>query len=128
VVDLSDGSADWAPRYDVVFFFECLHDLPRPVEALVNARSSMGPQGTVIVMDERTADAFTAPGDPAERFFAACSALWCVPQGLVGPDPRPVGPLMRADELRALAAEAGYSGSEVLGIEHPFWRFYRLLP
>jgi hypothetical protein len=53
---------------------------------------------------------------------------WCVPQGLVGPDARPVGPLMRPDTLRALATEAGYGGSSVVGIEHPFWRFYRLVP
>src|SRR5690242_9545162 len=91
VVDLSDPTADWSARYVVVFMFECLHDLPRPVEALVHARHSLSPQATVIVMDERAAEQFTAPGDPVERFFAAASPLWCVPQGLVGPDPRPVG-------------------------------------
>lgn len=79
-------------------------------------------------MDERTAERFTAPGDQVERFFAAVSPLWCVPQGLVGPDPRPAGPLMRPDTLRTLATEAGYSGSSVEDIEHPFWRFYRLVP
>ena len=71
---------------------------------------------------------FTAPGDPEERFFAACSPLWCVPQGVVGPDPRPIGPLMRPDALRSLAAEAGFSDATVADIEHPFWRFYRLVP
>jgi len=63
-----------------------------------------------------------------ERFFAACSPLWCVPQGVVGPDPRPIGPLMRPDALRSLAAEAGFSDATVADIEHPFWRFYRLVP
>jgi hypothetical protein len=79
-------------------------------------------------MDERTAETFTAPGDPVERFFGAASAVWCVPQGLTGPDPQPAGALMRIDALHALAAQAGYAGSEVLDIEHPFWRFYRLVP
>jgi SAM-dependent methyltransferase len=128
VADLSDDRADWSARYDVVFLFECLHDLPRPVEALVNTRRALTAQGTVIVMDERTADGFTAPGDPVERFFAAASTLWCVPQGMVGPDPEPVGPLMRASTLHHLASQAGFSRSEVLDIEHPFWRFYRLIP
>jgi len=128
VVDLSDPAADWSPRYDAVFLFECLHDLPRPVEALVHTRQALNPQGTVVVMDERAAEKFTAPGDPVERFFAACSPLWCVPQGLVGPDPRPIGPLMRPDTLRSLAAEAGFGDASVADIEHPFWRFYRLVP
>jgi protein-L-isoaspartate O-methyltransferase len=128
VVDLSDQSADWSPRYDVIFLFECLHDLPRPVEALVHTRGSLLPQGTVVVMDERAAEQFTAPGDPVERFFAAASPLWCVPQGLVGPDPQPVGPLMRPATLQSLATEAGFTETAVTDIEHPFWRFYRLVP
>ena len=45
-----------AAEYDVVFFFECLHDFGRPVEALAAARRAVRPGGTVIVMDERTAD------------------------------------------------------------------------
>jgi SAM-dependent methyltransferase len=128
VVDLSDPGHDWSARYDVVFMFECLHDLPRPVEALVHTRQSLRPQGTVVVMDERAAEHFTAPGDPVERFFAAASPLWCVPQGLLGPDPRPVGPLMRPATLAMLAGEAGFTETTVADIEHPFWRFYRLEP
>ena len=53
VRDLADESADWSPRYDVVFFFEAVHDLPRPVEALRNARHALRAGGSVIVMDER---------------------------------------------------------------------------
>src|SRR5437763_875878 len=126
--DLGDATADWTPRYDVVFFFECVHDLPRPVEALRHARSALTAGGTVIVMDERAADTFTAPGDDVERFLAAASALWCLPQGLVGTDPQPVGALLRPSTMDALAARAGYRATEILPIEHPVWRFYRLLP
>jgi hypothetical protein len=128
VRDLSDAGASWEGEYDVIFFFECVHDLPRPVEALANARAALGPQGTVIVMDERAAETFTAPGDLTERLFAAASPLWCLPQGLVGPDPQPVGTLMRPETLRRLAAAAGFAQTEVLPIEHPSFRFYRLHP
>src|SRR5215470_11115416 len=37
VVDLADESADWSARYDLVLLIECVHDLPRPVEALRHA-------------------------------------------------------------------------------------------
>jgi hypothetical protein len=123
-----DPAADWTPRYDVVLFFECVHDLPRPVEALRHARSALTADGTVIVMDERAADTFTAPGDDVERFLAAASALWCLPQGLVGTDPQPVGALLRPSTMDGLAAQAGYQATETLPIDHPVWRFYRLLP
>ena len=79
-------------------------------------------------MDERTADTFTAPGDDVERFFAAASALWCLPQGLVGGDPQPVGALIRPSTMDTLARQAGYRTATILPVEHPFWRFYQLQP
>ncbi len=128
VADLADASADWSPRYDLVLLIECVHDLPRPVEALRHARAASRPGGTVLVVDERAAESFTAPGDETERFFAAASAIWCLPQGRVGPSPEPVGTLIRPAGMRDLARRAGYAGTEILPIEHPVWRFYRLLP
>jgi 2-polyprenyl-3-methyl-5-hydroxy-6-metoxy-1,4-benzoquinol methylase len=126
VADLSEPDADGGARYDVAFIFECLHDLPRPVEALANPRRWIGPDGTLIVMDERANESLTTPGDEVERFFAQISTLWCLPQGLVGKDPEPVGTLLRPAKLRELAAKAGFTEVTVLDLEHPFWRFYRL--
>jgi SAM-dependent methyltransferase len=128
VVDVGDESADWTPRFDLITFFECVHDFPRPVEALRHARKSLRAGGTVIVMDERAAETFTAPGDDVERFFGAASPIWCLPQGLVGPHPEPVGTLIRPDAMRDLAGRSGFSDIEILPIDHPFWRFYRLTP
>jgi len=128
VVDLADASADWSPRYDLALFVECVHDFPRPVEALRHARAALRPGGSVLVVDERAAENFTAPGDLTERFFAAASAIWCLPQGRVGPDPEPVGTLIRPAHMRDLARRAGYADAEILPIEHPAWRFFRLVP
>ena len=49
--------------YDLVTAFECIHDLPDPVGVLRSARRLVKPGGTVLVMDERVAEAFTGPGD-----------------------------------------------------------------
>jgi len=67
--------------YDLVLLIECVHDLLRPVEALRHARAAVRAGGTVLVVDERAAESFTAPGGEIERFFAAASAIWCLPQG-----------------------------------------------
>jgi SAM-dependent methyltransferase len=128
VADLADESADWSPRYDLVLFVECVHDFPRPVEALRHARAALRPGGSVLVVDERAAETFTAPGDEIERFFAAASTIWCLPQGRVGQDPEPVGTLIRPAAMRGLARRAGYADAVILPIEHPVWRFYRLVP
>jgi hypothetical protein len=34
--------------------------------------------------------------------------------------------VLRAPTLAGWAAAAGFTGFEVLRIDHPFWRFYRL--
>lgn len=115
--------------YDVAFFFECLHDLPHPVEALEAARRALASDGTVIVMEENVAETFTAPGDEVERFMAAAGTLWCVPQGRPDAGSEVVGPLdIRPAVMRRLAERAGFGSVEILPIEHPFWRFYRLNP
>jgi SAM-dependent methyltransferase len=128
VVDISDSSADWSPRYDFAYFVECVHDFPRPVEALRNARTAVRPGGTVLVVDERVDETFTPAGDEVQRFFAAASAIWCVPQGRVDTDPKPIGAVIRPADMRDLAGRAGYSHVDIVPIEHPFWRFYRLTP
>lgn len=112
--------------YDVVFLFECLHDMGRPVEALAATRRAVADDGAVVVMDERTAD-HPAVGDPVETFFAVVSATWCLPQSMVVPDCEAPGTVMRPATFEALARRAGWAGYEVLPIEHPFFRFYRLV-
>ena len=39
-------------RYDRITFFECLHDLAHPVEALLAVRQALAPGGAVLVVDE----------------------------------------------------------------------------
>jgi SAM-dependent methyltransferase len=125
---LVDASSETygAGDYDVVFFFECVHDFGRPVEALAAARAAVARDGAVIIMDERTADR-PQVGDPVETFFALVSATWCLPQSRVVPDCEAPGTVMRAATLESFARRAGWAGTEVLPIEHAFFRFYRLV-
>ena len=124
VVDASSGYG--ADRYDVVFFFECVHDMAHPGEALAQARRAVTADGTVIVMDERVTDTLGI-GDPTQTFFACASVLWCLPQGRVEPDSEAVGTVMTSERLRSIARAAGWAGIDILPIDHPFWRFYRLV-
>jgi len=124
VADASDPSLDGA--YDVVTIFEALHDVSHPVELLRTMRRLAGDDGAVIVMDERVADSFSAPGDEVERFMYGWSVLMCLPAGMDDHHSAATGTVMRADTVREYASEAGFAGVEVLPIEHDFFRFYRL--
>jgi hypothetical protein len=35
--------------------------------------------------------------------------------------------VMRPSRFRGIARKAGWSDIEILPIDHPFWRFYRLI-
>lgn len=125
VVDAQDPPRPDA-GYDLVLFFECVHDMAHPAAALATARQMLAPGGTVIVMDERV-DEQPRIGDPVETFFATASVLWCLPQSRVSPDSEAPGTVMRPATFTAIAQAAGWTGVDVLPIEHPFWRFYRLV-
>jgi SAM-dependent methyltransferase len=112
--------------FDLVTVFEALHDMGDPVGALRAARLLLADGGSVLVADERVADAFTAPGDATERFMYGWSILHCLPATLAEDPIQATGTVLRAPTLARWAAAAGFAGFEVLPIDNPFWRFYRL--
>lgn len=113
--------------YDLVMALECVHDLPHPVAVLTAMRERVAPNGVVLVMDERTTDAFTGEGDEPEQLLYGWSALICLPDSMSHDGSVATGTVMRPDTLRRYALEAGFAGMDILPIEHDLWRFYRLL-
>jgi SAM-dependent methyltransferase len=115
-------------RYDLAICFEMVHDLARPVEVLRAVRNTLAENGTVIVVDEKVADGFTAPGDELERLFYSFSVLFCLPNGLAESPSSGTGTMLRPSILRRYGLEAGYRDTEILPIAHDFFRIYRLVP
>jgi len=103
--------------------------MSRPVEALRTAHDLLAAGGAVIVMDERAAEEFTAPGDDTERLMYGCSLVQCLPGGMAQQPSAGTGAVMRPVTLRRYAAEAGLNSVEILPIEtDPMRRWYRLTP
>ena len=115
--------------FEAVFAFECLHDLPHPVEVLAAARRALRPDGVVVVMEEATQDEFTAPAGDVERLLYGFSTLLCLPDSMSHRPSAATGTVIRASTLRDYATRAGFTTVDVLPIEDfGFWRFYRLTP
>jgi 2-polyprenyl-3-methyl-5-hydroxy-6-metoxy-1,4-benzoquinol methylase len=122
------AEAELAGRYDLVTIFEALHDMSYPVDVLRASRGLLRDGGLMLIGDERTEDAFTAPASEVERLFYGFSLFHCLPVGMVGKGAAGTGTVIRADTVRRYASEAGFSSCEVLPIENDFWRFYLLKP
>ena len=122
----ADGGDVKDDSYDAVFAFECIHDLPDPVAVLSTMRRIAKPGAPVIVMDERTADAFDPDAGPVEELLYGYSILCCLPDGMSHADSAATGTVMRTSTLDGYARAAGFDGAVPLPIEHDFFRFYRL--
>ncbi len=112
--------------YDVVFFFEALHDMAHPVPALESARRALRPGGVVVVMDENAEEEFAPGGSPVERLLAAASVLHCLPVGRAQAGSAATGALFRPATMRRYAVEAGFAEVVEAPIEHDLFRFYVL--
>jgi 2-polyprenyl-3-methyl-5-hydroxy-6-metoxy-1,4-benzoquinol methylase len=121
--DAADASVEG--DYDLVMAIEMLHDVPDPVGILRTMKRLAGDNGAVLVVDERTEDAFTVPTTEMERLFYAFSTLHCLAVSLQGGGVG-TGTVIRADTVRRYAIEAGFSGVDVLDVDHPQFRLYRL--
>jgi len=115
-------------QYDLAVIVEALHDMSRPVDVLASVRGLLAPGGTLIVADERVADAFRAPAGDTERLFYGYSVLDCLPAGMISKPSAETGTVMRRSTLERYASTAGFSAVSVLPIEDDFLRFYRLDP
>jgi ubiquinone/menaquinone biosynthesis C-methylase UbiE len=114
--------------FDAAFAFECIHDMPRPVEVLSAVRGVVRIDGAVVVMDEAVADEVTAPADQVDRLMYGYSLFVCLPDSMSSPPSVATGTVMRPATLRRYAQEAGFADVEVLPIQDfSFFRFYRLL-
>jgi 2-polyprenyl-3-methyl-5-hydroxy-6-metoxy-1,4-benzoquinol methylase len=115
-------------QFDLVTVFEAVHDMSQPVTVLRAARELLAPGGTMLVVDERVAETFTAPGDDVERLMYGFSLLVCLTNAMAEEPSVGTGTVMRPETLRRYASEAGFHDVSVLPIEHPTFRFYRLDP
>jgi SAM-dependent methyltransferase len=116
-----------AGPYDLAFLFECLHDMPHPVDVLTEVRASLADGGRVVVMDEAADDVYTAPGDQVQRALYGFSVLCCLPDSLSHAGSVGTGTVMRRGTLARYARQAGFAVVEDLPIEDfGFWRFTEL--
>ncbi|HTP94449.1 MAG TPA: class I SAM-dependent methyltransferase [Burkholderiales bacterium] len=71
-----------AGGYDLICFFDCLHDMGDPVGAARHAHQSLAPDGTVLLVEPFAGDRLEENLNPVGRLFYAASTFICTPNSL----------------------------------------------
>lgn len=94
--------------FDLVAFFDSLHDMADPVGAARRVRQSLAPGGTWMLVEPYAGDRLEENLNPVGRLFYASSTLVCVPNSLAGHGPA-LGAQAGEARLREVVEQAGFA-------------------
>ena len=80
--DVADATSYDGGGFDLIAFFDCLHDMADPVGAARHAREQLRPGGTVMLVEPFANDTPEANHNPIGRVMYGASSLICVPVSL----------------------------------------------
>ncbi|MBT2454549.1 class I SAM-dependent methyltransferase [Streptomyces sp. ISL-86] len=105
------ASADDYPGsgYDLVTFFNALHDMGDPVAAAQHVHKSLEADGTWMLVESNVSPADIDTQTPAARMFMALSAVMCLPVAVAQRGPHALGNHSGEKAFRAIAEEAGFT-------------------
>jgi 2-polyprenyl-3-methyl-5-hydroxy-6-metoxy-1,4-benzoquinol methylase len=107
------GAADLDGSYDLITFFDCLHDMPDPVGALRAARSAIADGGSVMLVEPMSWDSVEECLNPLGKLLVAASTFVCLPSGLSATPAYGLGNQAGPARTCEVAREAGFSAARV---------------
>ena len=111
--EVGDATTYRGDDYDLIAFFDCLHDMADPSGAARHARQALKPDGHCLLVEPFAEDSLAENFNPVGRVFYGASSMICVPVSLAR-----LGP--------ALGAQAGERRlAEVMVNDGGFTRFRR---
>jgi len=112
--------------YDLITFFDCLHDMGDPIGAMKFAKQSLKPDGTCMIIEpmanDKVEDNLTLVG----RIFYAASTLVCVPNSLADNGPA-IGAQAGEKKIKEISKAAGFTKFR-RAIHTPFNIIYEVKP
>ncbi len=101
--------------YDLIAFFDCLHDMANPVGAARHARQALKPDGHCMLVEPFAGDSLSDNLNPVGRVFYGASSLICVPVSLAQHGPA-LG--AQAGEARLTESDGGRRRLQSLPSRH----------
>ncbi|MDP9068196.1 MAG: methyltransferase domain-containing protein [Actinomycetota bacterium] len=95
--------------YDLVTFFDCLHDMGDPVGAARHVRGSLTQDGVWMIVEPNAGDKIEDNLNPVGRIFYAASTLICLPVSRSQEVDLALGAQAGEARIRKVVEEAGFS-------------------
>lgn len=93
--------------YDPVCFFDCLHDMGRPVDAVRHAASTMARDGTIMLVEPYAGDRIEENINPVGRLYYAGSATMCCAHAISENGTHVLGAQAGPSQLEGILKSAG---------------------
>jgi 2-polyprenyl-3-methyl-5-hydroxy-6-metoxy-1,4-benzoquinol methylase len=114
--------------YDLVCFFDCLHDMADPVGAIAHVRQALADDGTWLLVEPQAAETTAeSVASPVGRVFYAASAQICTPAGRDGEPGLALGNQVPESTWNALVTGNGFTRFR-RATETPFNRVFEARP
>jgi SAM-dependent methyltransferase len=95
--------------YELVAFFDCLHDMGDPTGAASHVRKSLAPEGTWMIVEPFASDDIAANHNPIGRIFYSASATICVPCSLAQETGAALGAQAGPAKLEKVVRDGGFT-------------------
>jgi SAM-dependent methyltransferase len=95
--------------YDLICFFDCLHDMGDPVGAARHAHQTLKPDGAVLLVEPFAGDHLQENSTPVGRLYYAASTFICTPNSLSQEVGLGLGAQAGEARLREVFREAGFT-------------------
>jgi SAM-dependent methyltransferase len=95
--------------FDLICFFDCLHDMGDPVGAARWARQALKDDGTVMLVEPFAGDSLAENSTPVGRLYYAASTMVCTPNSLSQEVGLALGAQAGQTRLRKVFEEAGFT-------------------
>jgi SAM-dependent methyltransferase len=120
--DVGDARSFPGVDYDLVCFFDCLHDMGDPVGAIRRAAEVLANGGSALIVEPMAGNTVEENFNPIGRTFAAASTLCCTSNSLALDGPAP-GAVASEDAIRDTVLAGGLTHFR-RATETPFNRIF----
>jgi SAM-dependent methyltransferase len=100
---------NFAGQFDLVCFFDCLHDMGDPLGACTHVRERLEPDGTLLLVEPFAGNDITDNMNPVGAAYYAFSTLLCTPSSLSQEVGTALGAQAGEARLRELLTAAGFT-------------------